>query len=54
MGKACGPYGGEGRCVHGNLGKETLGRPSRIWEDSIKMVLKELGWGSGLDLSGTG
>jgi len=26
-------------------GKEPLGRPSRRWEDNIKMDLQNLGWG---------
>jgi hypothetical protein len=27
-------------------GKRPLGRPIRRWEDDIKMVLGEIGWGS--------
>jgi hypothetical protein len=27
-------------------GKITLGRPSRKWEDTIKMDLGEIGWGA--------
>ena len=39
---------GEGRGVHRVLmgkseGKRPLGRPRRIWEDNIKMDLKEVG-----------
>jgi len=30
-------------------GKGPLGRPRRRWEDTIKMDLKEVGWGHGLD-----
>jgi len=26
-----------------------LGRPRNRWEDNIKMVLQEVGWGRGLD-----
>jgi hypothetical protein len=26
-------------------GKRPLGRPSRRWEDEIKMELREIGWG---------
>jgi hypothetical protein len=26
-------------------GKRPLGRPRRRWEDSIKMDLREIGWG---------
>jgi hypothetical protein len=28
-------------------GKRTLERPRRRWEDGIKMVLREIGWGGG-------
>jgi hypothetical protein len=28
------------------VGKRTLGRSRRIWEDNIKMDLQEVGWGS--------
>jgi hypothetical protein len=27
------------------LGKRTLGRPTRRWEDGIRMDLREMGWG---------
>jgi hypothetical protein len=30
-------------------GRRPLGRPSRRWEDIIKMDLQEVGWGHGLD-----
>jgi hypothetical protein len=30
-------------------GRRPLGRPTRRWEDNIKMDLKELGWRYGLD-----
>jgi len=41
---------GEGRGVHRVLvgkpeGKRSLGRPRRIWEDNIKMDLREVGGG---------
>jgi len=29
----------------GNLRKRALGRPRHIWEDNIRMDLKERGWG---------
>ena len=29
-------------------------RPRRRWEDNIKMDLREVGWGHGLDRSGSG
>jgi hypothetical protein len=35
-------------------GRRPLGRPSRRWEDNIKMDLREAGWGHGLDQSGSG
>ena len=43
---------GEGRGVHRFLvgkpeGKRPLGRPRHIWEDDIKMDLKEVGGGCG-------
>jgi hypothetical protein len=28
----------------GTSRKQTLGRPSRRWEDDIKMDLREIGW----------
>jgi hypothetical protein len=34
--------------------KRLLGRPRRRWEDNIKIDLKEIGWGYGLDSSGSG
>jgi hypothetical protein len=30
-------------------GKSPLGRPRRRWEDNIKIDLKAVGWGFGLD-----
>jgi hypothetical protein len=43
---------GEGRGVHrGLVGKpeerRPLGRPRLRWDDNIKMVLQEVGWGGG-------
>jgi hypothetical protein len=35
-------------------GKRPLGRPSRRWEDNIKMDLQDVGWGYGLDRAGSG
>jgi hypothetical protein len=35
-------------------GRRPLGRPRRRWEDNIKMDLREVGWGHGLDQSGSG
>ena len=34
--------------------RRPLGRPKRGWVDNIKMDLKEVGWGHGLDRSGSG
>ena len=30
-------------------GKRSLGGPRSRWEDDIKMDLKEVGWGRGMD-----
>jgi hypothetical protein len=51
MGRACGAYG-EDRGVHRMLvgkpeGKRLLGRPTRRWEDNIKMDVQEVGGGHG-------
>jgi hypothetical protein len=35
-------------------GRRQLERPRRRWEDNIKMDLREVGWGHGLDQSGSG
>jgi hypothetical protein len=35
-------------------GKRLLGRPLRRWVDNIRMDLGEVGWGGGLDWSGSG
>jgi hypothetical protein len=45
---------GEGRSVYRVLvgnpeGKRGLGRPRRRWEDGIKMDLREIGWGRGVE-----
>jgi hypothetical protein len=42
---------GVGKCVYRSLvgkpeGKRPMGRPSRRWEDNIKMDLQEMGFGS--------
>ena len=34
-------------------GKRPLGRHSRKWEDNIKMYLRKVGWGHGLESSGS-
>ena len=47
MGGACSTYGGEERCIQVLVGKRDgkrpLGKPSRGWEDNIKMNLQEVG-----------
>jgi hypothetical protein len=50
-------YGEDKRYVQG-FGEETeekrpLGRPRHRWENNIKMYLKEMEWGHGLDWSGS-
>jgi hypothetical protein len=50
---------GEGRNVYrvlvGKLeGKGPLERPRRRWEDEIKMDLREIGWGCGVNSAGSG
>jgi hypothetical protein len=35
-------------------GKRPLGRPRRRWEDGIRMDLREIGWGCGVDSGGSG
>jgi hypothetical protein len=48
---------GEGRTVYRFLvgkpeGKRPLEKPRRRWEDGIKMDLREIGWGGGVDSPG--
>jgi hypothetical protein len=50
---------GEGRNVYRVLvgkpeGKRPLERPRRRWEDGIKIDLREIGWGCGVDSAGLG
>jgi hypothetical protein len=50
---------GEGRNVYRVLvgkpeGKRPLERPRRRWEDGIKMDLRDIGWGCGVDSAGSG
>jgi hypothetical protein len=52
MGGAC-STNGEKRSIYRIFvgkpeGKRPLGRPRRMWEDNIRMDLREIGWG-GMD-----
>jgi hypothetical protein len=42
-------YRGKARCIQDLVGRpqgrRPLGRPSRRWDDNIKMDLQEVGWG---------
>jgi len=53
MDGACSTSGGEETCIEGfggePEGKIPLGRPRSRWEDNIKMDLREVRWGNGLD-----
>ena len=53
MGGACSTYGGEEGCLRDfggyTCGKEATLRPRRRWKVNIKVGLKEVGWGHGLD-----
>jgi hypothetical protein len=52
MGRTCGTYGGEERCIRALVGKpegrRPLERPRRRWENNIKTDLREVGCG-GID-----
>jgi hypothetical protein len=58
MGRACGTYGERRRACRALMGKPEgrtpLGRPRRRWEDNIKVDLREVGWGHGLNQCGSG
>jgi len=52
-------YGRDEKCVQIFFqkpeGKRPLGRHGHRWEDSIRMDLRQIGWGKcGLDSSGSG
>jgi hypothetical protein len=51
MGEIKGAYRVLGRKPEG---RRPLGRPTRKWEDNIKIDFREVGWGRGLDQSGSG
>jgi hypothetical protein len=58
MGGTCSTYGGWERCIKvfggQTKGKETTWKAQASMKDSIKMDLKEVGWGHGLDRFGSG
>jgi hypothetical protein len=47
MGATCNPHGEDDKCIKILVGtherKIQLGKPSRRWEDNIKMLLNEIG-----------
>jgi hypothetical protein len=50
---------GEERYVYGVLvgkteGKRSIGRPTRRWEEAIRLDLRKIGWGCGMDSVGSG
>ena len=53
MGGACRTYGGEARCIQRfdeeTPGKETNWKTTSKWEENIKIDIREVGWGHGLD-----
>jgi hypothetical protein len=58
MGRACGTHGRGEKIVKVLVGKpegkRPLGKPRHRLEDGIRMDLREIGWGCGLDLTGSG
>ena len=52
MGRECGTYGGEKKCMQGLIGKlagkRPLGKPRHRQEDNIKVDIKETEW-AGMD-----
>ena len=46
VGRACSTYGREGKCTQGyggeTWGKRQLGKPTRRWEENIRMELQEV------------
>jgi hypothetical protein len=55
---ACGTHERGEKSVQGfggkAQGKRPLGRPRHKWEDGIRMDLREIGWGGGMDSVGSG
>jgi hypothetical protein len=58
VGRACGTHGSGERLVQGfggkARGKRLLVRPRRRWEDGMKIDLRDIGWGCGLDSPSSG
>jgi hypothetical protein len=58
MGRACSTSGVEERCIQKfrveTLRRRPLGIPKLKCEDNIKMDLRGVGWGHGLDVSDSG
>jgi hypothetical protein len=58
VGRARGTHGRGEKSVQGFVGKpiekRPLGRPRLRWEEGIRMDLREIGWGCGLDSTGSG
>jgi hypothetical protein len=54
----CGMHGTGEKIIQGfggkSEGKRPLGRSWRRWKDGIRMDLREIGWGGGVDSSGSG
>jgi hypothetical protein len=58
VGRACGTHGIGEKNIQGFLlakpeGKRLLGRPRHRWEDGIRMDLREIGRGGGVNLFGS-
>jgi hypothetical protein len=58
VGGACGTHGRGQKSVQGfgrkPEGKGPLVRPRRRWENVIRMDLRKIGWGCGVDSTGSG
>jgi hypothetical protein len=58
VGGACGTHGKERHVcrvlVGKSQGKRPLGKPRRRWKDGLKMNLRKIGWGFGVDLRDSG
>jgi hypothetical protein len=45
MSRACSTHGEKRNMYRILIGKRPLGRTKRMWEDNIKIYLREIGWG---------